>query len=162
MADLARDSRFRAVHDDLRTLVHLPIQGHTPTRIEKKQTSSKHFATLVRLIPRILDVVGRHVPEGERLRALGERVANAQQRHVMDLENIAGPKEEPRAPKTPKVKQDELYRQQTAGVEDIVNQTIRELVPKKQQGEVRNRIAKASNKLAALQAELDRLGIRPQ
>ena len=162
LTDLARDPKFRTIHDDLRTLIHLPIHGHTPTRIATEQTASKHFATLVSLLPNILNTVARYVPNGESFDVLGDRIRDADGMLVREIERLQEkhfekePKE--KAPKQPK---DELRGQQMSSVEAVVNQTIKELVPKKHQGEVRNRIAKAGNKILALQAELDRLGIKP-
>lgn len=160
LLELSRDPKFRVVHHELKELSDLPIQGHIPTRLEKGQTASKHFAKIVQLLPDILETVGERVSDGKSLTALGERIRAAnialhnEFERMKEKHNAVAP-----APKAPKVRND-LPGQQSSAVEDIVNQTIKSLVPRNLQGEVRNRVARAANKLAALQVELDRLGIK--
>jgi len=162
LVDALKDPRFQSAKHELKTLARLPIQSHTPTRMATEQTSSKHFATLVQLLPNVLDVIGNYSTNGESLKSVASRIRSAQAKFSRALQKLKdeyyGTSEPVRRP--PTVPRNELPGQQATDVEGIVNQTIKELVPKQLQGEVRNKIARADNKLAALQAELNRLGIK--
>jgi hypothetical protein len=128
--------------------------------IERDDKGHISFTTIGRSLPRILNHVGEQMNNKELKRFAAEWF-----RKHKDYEDYLGRVEAEvnddddnftPAPKQPK---DNVVGRQNAAAEDMVNQILRS-IDKKAAGEIRNAIARESNKLQALQRELAKRNIK--
>jgi hypothetical protein len=113
----------------------------------------RSFGNIANNLPSILSKLGEQINAPQLTRNAQRWMQNKAEyeRYIMDLEASGDEQDEP-AIKPPK---STAVGQQNAQVDQIVNDVLSK-IPKNIAGEIRNAIARAPNKLAALKQELDR------
>jgi hypothetical protein len=118
----------------------------------------RSFGNIANSLPPILAKLGQQINAPQLTRNAQRWMQNKAEyeRYLMDLEaEVDEPDDVPVRSKTPK---SNAIGQQNAQVDSIINNVLGK-VPKSIAGDIRNAIARAPNKLAALKAELDRHNI---
>jgi hypothetical protein len=118
----------------------------------------RSFGNIANNLPPILAKLGQQINAPQLTRNAQRWMHNKAEyeRYLMDLEaEVDEPDDVPVRSKTPK---SNAIGQQNAQVDSIINNVLGK-VPKSIAGDIRNAIARAPNKLAALKAELDRHNI---
>jgi hypothetical protein len=118
----------------------------------------RSFGNIANSLPPILAKLGEQINAPQLTRNAQRWMQNKAEyeRYLMDLEaEVDEPDDVPVRSKTPK---SNAIGQQNAQVDSIINNVLGK-VPKSIAGDIRNAIARAPNKLAALKAELDRHNI---
>lgn len=117
----------------------------------------RSFGSIAKDLPSILAKLGQYLDAPQLTKNANRWMQNkaAYEEYIANLE-LEDDYDEPAAVKAPK---DTTIGQQRSQVEDIVNDVLSKL-PKKIAGDIRNAIARAPNKLQALQAELKKHGAK--
>ena len=121
--------------------------------------SKRSFGSIANGLPEILAKVGQHLNAPQLIKNAQRWIQNKAEyeQYIAKLEAEADDDyDEPVAVKSPK---SNVAGQQNVQVDQIVNSVLSKL-PSKIQGDIRNAIARAPNKLQALQAELQKRGVK--
>jgi hypothetical protein len=123
--------------------------------IDGELEMKRSFGNIANNLPRILAKLGQHLDAPQLTKNANRWMQNkaAYEEYIVNLE-AEDDYEEPASVKAPK---SNVIGQQNAQVDQIVNSVLSKL-PKRIQGDIRNAIARAPNKLQALQAELQKRG----
>ncbi len=95
----------------------------------------------------------------ESVKSLSKKIKELQDKIDDAFDNAAEDRKEEKKKEKKKDKEKGVMGVQAAAAEDVVNQVLADL-PKEVRGEIRNAIAKSSNKIVALQMELAKRGIK--
>lgn len=117
----------------------------------------RSFGSIANNLPRILAKLGQHLNAPQLTKNANRWMQNktAYEEYIANLE-AEDDYEEPASAKVPK---SNVIGQQNVQVDQIVNSVLSKL-PSRIQGDIRNAIARAPNKLQALQAELQKRGVK--
>ena len=123
--------------------------------IDGELEMKRSFGSIANNLPRILSKLGQHLDAPQLTKNANRWMQNkaAYEEYIANLE-ADDDYEEPASVKAPK---SNVIGQQNVQVDQIVNSVLSKL-PKRIQGDIRNAIARAPNKLQALQAELQKRG----
>jgi hypothetical protein len=124
--------------------------------IDGELEMKRSFGNIANNLPRILAKLGQHLDAPQLTKNANRWMQNkaAYEEYIANLEAEDDDYEEPASAKAPK---SNVIGQQNVQVDQIVNSVLSKL-PSRIQGDIRNAIARAPNKLQALQAELQKRG----
>jgi hypothetical protein len=124
--------------------------------IDGELEMKRSFGSIANNLPRILAKLGQHLDAPQLTKNANRWMQNkaAYEEYIANLEAEDDDYEEPASAKAPK---SNVIGQQNVQVDQIVNSVLSKL-PSRIQGDIRNAIARAPNKLQALQAELQKRG----
>jgi hypothetical protein len=124
--------------------------------IDGELEMKRSFGSIANNLPRILAKLGQHLDAPQLTKNANRWMQNkaAYEEYIANLEAEDDDYEEPASAKAPK---SNVIGQQNVQVDQIVNSVLSKL-PSRIQGDIRDAIARAPNKLQALQAELQKRG----
>ena len=150
---------WNKMENDLRTLLQKNPKAAEKIRdfldIDRDDRGHISFTAIGRSLPKILNDVGQRMGDDD-LRRFGANWTKRQKDYEDFLDQVQVEDDDSDEPKQNK---DNIIGRQNAAVEDMVNQILSS-IDKKAAGEIRNSIAKDSNKLQALQRELAKRNIK--
>jgi hypothetical protein len=156
---------WNKMENDLRTLLKTNPNAAAKIQdflnIERDDRGHVSFTVIGRSLPKILKDVGQRMGNDD-LKRFGANWFRRQQDYeefLSRVESEVNDEDDDEAGSSPKQPNDNIIGRQNAAVEDMVNQILSS-IDKKIAGEIRNSIAKDSNKLQALQRELARRNIK--
>jgi len=143
------------------TKITVPLQQFLRgTEVKGKIENAKGFSAISKELPDILAEIGaklNYAPLANNARRWMHNREEYEQ-YLSDLE-LSDYEDDDKIEKAPKAPKDPEMGKQRSQAEDIVNDVLRKL-PSKIAGDIRNAIARAPNKLQALQQELQKRGVK--
>jgi hypothetical protein len=130
------------------------------SEVKGKLENAKGFNAVSKELPDILATIGAKIGYAPLANNARRWMHNREEyeQYLSDLE-LSDYEDDDDVERAPKIPKDPAIGQQRSQVEDIVNDVLRKL-PSKVAGDVRNAIARAPNKLQALQHELQKRGVK--
>jgi hypothetical protein len=143
------------------TKITVPLQQFLRgTEVKGKIESAKGFSAISKELPDILAEIGAKLNYAPLANNARRWIHNREEyeQYLSDLE-LSDYEDDDEIEKAPKVPKNPAMGQQRSQAEEIVNDVLKKL-PSKIAGDIRNAIARAPNKLQALQQELQKRGVK--
>jgi hypothetical protein len=130
------------------------------SEVKGKLENAKGFNAVSRELPDILATIGAKIGYAPLANNARRWMHNREEyeQYLSDLE-LSDYEDDDEVEKAPKIPKDPAIGQQRSQAEEIVNDVLKRL-PSKIAGDIRNAIARAPNKIQALQQELQKRGVK--